>query len=283
MLAEHAAAWKMKSFMRNSAKLVVGSCLAGLIGNCQPAIAVEMSPGVAPSLQAQIQELQDKKGITIPVEVPTLKDQLNDIQKEKVDIQKAMKDADEQAALTRQLTYPEGRLIARGFVSLEVKPGAELGYYTASELDPVYGTSEDSSLFILGVGRDGPPLAARRFKLNDIKFPFTFELTTDDLLFPYNEDAWLKSDVRKDSIATTALISTGSSISKPTQTERYGFGLSDPVMFAGQQTRSASKMNVVGKVDGKLYTPDDVALLSGIDKGLDDKAAAKVAPSPKKK
>lgn len=273
IVVEHAAAWKVKTFMKDSAKLVVGSCIAGFFGNYQPVFA----DTIAPSLQSQIQELQEKKGIVIPVEVPSLKDQLKDIQKGKVDMQRAMKDADEQAQLTRQLTYPEGRVIARGFVSLEVKPEAELGYYTASELDPVYGTSEDSTLFILGVGRDGPPLAARRYKLNDIKFPLTFELTTDDLLFPYNTDAWLKSDARKDSIATTALISTGNSISKPTQTERFGFGLSDPVLFAGQMIRSSAKMNVVGKVDGNLYTPDDVALLSGIDKGLDEKAAAAMA------
>lgn len=56
--------------------------------------------------------------------------------------------------MSRQLTYPEGKLVARGVVTLEVKPESELGYYSAAELDPAY-SSDSATLFVLGVARDG--------------------------------------------------------------------------------------------------------------------------------
>ena len=89
----------------------------------------------------------------------------------------------------------------------------------------------------IGVGREGPPLAAKRYSLKSATFPMVFELTTDDLLFPYTVDAWMSSDNKGQSIATTAIISSSSSLANPTKTERYGFGLSDPVTFAGVLTR----------------------------------------------
>jgi len=118
----------------------------------------------------------------------------------------------------------------------------------------------------------GPPLAAKSYPLKDIQFPFVFELlSNEDLLFPYTEDAWLKSDNAKDSIATTAILSSSNQLSAPANTERYGFGLSEPITFAGVLTRSSTNIGVTGKIDSSLYTQEETDLLAGIDRALDMK------------
>lgn len=287
ILLHQTSAWKFQlaAWSKNAKRIIVG----GLVSQCfasppVPVLAADAQQAfaIAPSFQSQLKELEKTKGVVIPVQqAQTFQEQLKEIQNQKTSVQKEMLAKGEETSMTRQLTYPEGKLIARGVVSLEVKPSLEFGYYEAKDLDAAY-EGEDSTMFILGVGREGPPLAAKRLKLKDLKFPYTFELTTDDLLFPYTESAWMSSEFRKDTIATTAIISTGNQISVPSQSERYGFGISDPTNFAGQVTRSPAKMNVVGKVDGSLYTPDDVKLLSSIDRGLDAKETPQKTPAVKK-
>jgi hypothetical protein len=106
-----------------------------------------------------------------------------------------------------------------------------------------------------------------------------FELRSDtDLLFPYTEDAWVKSSNAKDTIATTAIITTSNALATPANTERYGFGLSDPVTFAGTLTRSAAMITVNGKIDSTLYTTEEIDLLSGVDRALDGKDQVATAP-----
>ena len=53
-------------------------------------------------------------------------------QNEKLEMQKQMKERDESAMSTRQLAYPEGKLVARGVITLEVKPEYPYGLYGAS-------------------------------------------------------------------------------------------------------------------------------------------------------
>jgi hypothetical protein len=84
--------------------------------------------------------------------------------------------------------------VARGSVTLEASDtvGKNLypyGLFHAVDLDSIYDT-EDASLFLLAVGRQGPPLAAKRIPLKPLSFPFTFEITSEDLLFPYTENSF---------------------------------------------------------------------------------------------
>jgi len=46
---------------------------------------------------------------------------------------------------------------------------------TASQVDPSLG-GDDATLFLLAVGREGPPLAAKSISLKQLKFPITFEV-----------------------------------------------------------------------------------------------------------
>lgn len=146
------------------------------------------------------------------------------------------------------------------------------GVTKAEDIDPVY-SNDESTLFVLAVGREGPPFAARKYTLKDVAFPLVFELTTDDLLFPYTADAWKRSQSSKDSVAMTAIITSSPSLAVPTGTERFGFAISDPTVFAGKVIRSTPVMKVAGKVDKLKYTPSEVELLSGIDKNIADRDA----------
>ena len=60
------------------------------------------------------------------------------------------------------------------------------------------------------------------------------------------------------------------------------YGLIPIIFHTLQQTRSAAKMNVVGKVETS-YSPEDIKLLSSIDDALDRKAAETAKISNKNK
>lgn len=168
------------------------------------------------------------------------------------------------------IQYPEGKLIARGVVTLgaDNSKGNPFGYSAATDYDPSYD-NKDATLFLLAVGREGPPLAARKLPAKDVKFPLVFELTTSDLIFPYTEDAWLKSTNSKDTIALTAIITPANRIAEPNDSERFGFGVSDPITFAGKLSRDSANINVEGKIDKGLFTPQEIAILSAVDTQLE--------------
>jgi hypothetical protein len=62
-----------------------------------------------------------------------------------------------------------------------------------------------STVFVLAVGRDGLPVAAKRMLLSDLTFPYAFEINDDDLVFPYTKEAYLSSEKRLDSVALTGV------------------------------------------------------------------------------
>ena len=55
-----------------------------------------------------------------------------------------------------------------------------LGFPEAAELDQAFA-NEEATMVITAVGRDGPPVAAKRMKLKGLQFPLSFELTSSDL------------------------------------------------------------------------------------------------------
>eukprot|EP01036_Dinobryon_divergens_P025848 gene25851-34436_t len=208
---------------------------------------------------------------SIEIAGDTLQNQLKSLQQQKVLNQRQALQEKEQTLLTKALQYPEGRLIARGVIILSPQQSEPYGFTSAGDLDPAF-TSDTASLFILGVGREGPPLAAKRIPLKNLEFPLVFELKSDtDLLFPYTEEAWVQSTNAKDSIATTVILSSSNALSQPANNERYGFALSDPMTFAGVLTRSSATIGINGKIDSNLYTKEEIALLAGVDKELEAK------------
>ena len=58
--------------------------------------------------------------------------------------------------MSRELQYPEGKLIARGTIILNAGDPTNYpyGYLKATDVDPSFD-SDKATLFILGVGREG--------------------------------------------------------------------------------------------------------------------------------
>ena len=86
------------------------------------------------------------------------------------------------------------------------------------------GSDLTPTLFITAVGRDGPPLAAKKIRLDlsqsnagSLMFPVYVELTTADLLFPYSDEVWrqLPLKERGDSISVAAVLDSDGQLSGP--------------------------------------------------------------------
>ncbi len=202
----------------------------------------------------------------------TIQDQLIEMQKAKVQNQKLTLENDLNTMKAKQLLYPESKLIATGTITLKADGISNPKLYPLGFDSIKFYENYDvpsSNLFILAVGKDGPPLAAKKIPLykNDIHFPLVFEITTDDLLFPYTPNAYIQSSNAKDSIAVTALLTPNEKISEPSPSVLVGFGLSEPITVAGVLTRSATQININinSKVNIDLYTDEEKRILNTID------------------
>lgn len=201
------------------------------------------------------------------------------LSKQKEDVQQA-----DSKAMSSELLMEEGQLVARGVIQLTSKDwnkeALPLGYSNSLDIDGAY-SAESGSLIVLAVGREGgTPLAAHRYELNPkkgekLKFPHVFQVTTDDLIFPYNKEAWLSSRNRADTIAVSAFLTPDYRLAIPNESVRVGFGLSDPITVAGKLTRSSANINVQEKLDPKLYTEEEVSVLSNIDTSLANRSNKK--------
>ena len=127
------------------------------------------------------------------------------------------------------------------------------------------------SLIITAVGRDGPPLAAKKFRLKDIsEFPLYVELSTGDLLFPYSEDVWKNSPLRKDSISVTSILDTdGVLAATASSADSFGFAISDAIPPEGN--RREAKVEVTFKSGTQPYSSSEKELLSRVDVQLAQK------------
>ena len=142
-----------------------------------------------------------------------------------------------------------------------------LGFPEASELDVAFN-NEEATMVITAVGRDGPPVAAKRMKLKGLQFPMQFELTTSDLIFPYTAKAWSNSPLSKDSIAVTCILDTDGALITPSPFDRFGFAISAPAVLGDLSERTDAKVSINLKSDGHKYTTDEFDLLSRVDNFL---------------
>jgi len=217
----------------------------------------------------------------------TLADQLKVVQLLQVEKQKDKLDSSKKELANADALLDERELIAKGVVSISPPPDIgldqsmyPLGYNKAALLDNAF-SSPNAALILTAVGREGPPCAAKRITpLSKIDFPYAFEITSKDLLFPYTRDAWIKSPLSSDSIAVTAILDTDGKLTTPSETSRFGFAISDPKSFPVQPPtyppsspppfqRVDARIAINLKSDGKEYSSDDLALLSRIDNELD--------------
>jgi hypothetical protein len=208
---------------------------------------------------------------------------LQDINKQKDVVRKAEEDL-----MSREILYKPGKLVARGVTSLTTD-GLDprefpLGLSSAAMIDADFG-KDSAALFLLAVGRDGPPLAARKVLIKDLTFPLVWEMTDEDLIFPYTPEAWDSSPFSKDTIAVTAILNSEGRLSLPIAAQRIGYATSDPTIIAGTTQRTSANMLVSNKIDSSLYTVEELTLLKSIDEELDQRSGApqqlkKDIPSP---
>lgn len=209
----------------------------------------------------------------------SLTEQLKGLQSAQISTTKVRVEKEESDAISRALQYPDGYLVGRGLVSL-VPDDGNAGPYGVPEgylVNPELG-KDDATLFILAVGREGPPLAAKKIPyLNRLKFPLVVEVTCEDLLFPYTSSAWQSNSNRLDTIALTAIVSPDGKLSTANLSDRVAFGTSEPTNIAGVTTRTTAELVANKKIDLSMYSKEEIDLLVGIDADLDRKAS-----SPKK-
>ena len=206
----------------------------------------------------------------------TLRDQLLAVQRLQTEQQK-QRVLEEERRLEAE-TNIKTIVIARGIVSvaptgLAYGVDASLfpfGIENPASLDPALGNPR-AALFITAVGRQGPPVAARRVPLATVQFPYVFALTDADLIFPYTTAAWLQSPLSSDAVALTAVLDADGVLATPDEADRFGFSISDPIRGGrgggggNLQQWTEAKISINLKSDGKPYSPDEVELLGRID------------------
>lgn len=204
----------------------------------------------------------------------TFQDQLRVVQAQQVNEQ--VNRVDEERKIEKN-NKDNNDIIGLGLVALpassneEVDPIAyPLGFADATSLDSKY-SSKEASLIITAVGKQSNfPLAGKKYELNKIKFPFYFEITTKDLMFPYT--ALSEADRRKlstDSVAITAILDCDGKLSTSDACERFGFSISDPIKLDGVMSRTEAKITTSFRNDGKEYNnANDVELLERVDAEL---------------
>ena len=208
----------------------------------------------------------------------SIAEQLKTLKSEQIVNTKYRVETGESEAIARALQYPEGYLIGRARVLLVqddvgISPSNPYGVSESYLVNAELG-KEEATLFVLAVGREGPPLAAKKItNVKDIKFPLLVEITTDDLLFPYTKEAWEASPNRLDTIALTAIFSADPLLSTANTGDRLGFGQSEPTNIAGVTTRTTAVLTANKKIDLSLYSKDEISLLSTIDEELARKSS----------
>lgn len=204
----------------------------------------------------------------------SLAEQLKVVQALQAEQQRTRVSEAREEELVRESEYERGRLIARGLVTLP-SPGTSssefpFGYTDASTLDPSFG-SEDARLILTAVSKQGPPVAAKRYKLREVSFPFVFEITTDDLLFPYNAKIWESSPLSESSVSVTCILEPDGKLVTPEPQARFGFAISDPIKPKTPKEpfmRTDAKISVNLKSDGRPYSAAEIELLSRVDSEL---------------
>lgn len=227
----------------------------------------------------------------------TLQDQLKVIQALQSEGQRDRILEAEKQELTREDESSDDVILARGIVSLattglanRVDPSEfPFGFERADALDSKFADKK-AALIITAVGRNGPPVAAKKLPLAGLQFPFVFKLTDEDLIFPYNRDVWINSPLSKDSVAITCILDTDGVLATPDSADRFGFAISDPMKpdsrgmpkdkeaksersKAGKPLlvplRGEAKISINLKSDGKNYTSSETELLSRVDSELE--------------
>ena len=169
---------------------------------------------------------------------------------------------------TQVLDFNDINVIVNGVVSIRADDVSAvdfpLGYPDAASIDESFGDNQ-AYLYITVVGKSVPPVAAKRFRLNTIQFPFKFRVSIDDLLFPYTRETWLKSPLSKGSVACTAVIDKDGVLATSSNIDRFGFAISDPENKDETFSRTLADVEINIKSDGRGYSQSDLEILTRVD------------------
>lgn len=207
------------------------------------------------------------------VDSESLQQQLKSYQKVQVTQQRNRLQSQQAADISLSESYTPGSQVAKGIVVIpELETSFDLTQYPlgieeASSLDSAFN-NEQAALIITAVGREGQPVAARKYKLKDLRFPIFVQLTADEnLMFPFTTGAWLSSAYSKGGISMTAVLDEDGRLQTSEASNRFGFAISDVNPRTGK--RITANININFKSDGAAYSNEDAEFLARIDKELD--------------
>lgn len=244
-------AWKsilipspFKQFLRQSYFATVIACSP--LNPLSPTIALEEIPS---TLQEQLSSVEDSQ----------IKDQITHL-----DLQRGFD-------TSLRPDFVSGSQVAKAVVEIAAADGLTsqfpLGVANPDTVDTKYSAS--TAVICTAIGKEGPPVAARKFHITNTPFPIFVELNTDDLLFPYTKEAWISSALNKDNTAMTCILDTDGKLQTPSITDRYGFAISDPILEGGILRRNEAEISLKFQPSGKPYTDSELTILKKLDEELE--------------
>ena len=135
---------------------------------------------------------------------------------------------------------------------------------TASSLNYAL-ENDDAALLITCYGREGGPVAAKKVSLRGLTFPYQFELTVDNLLFPQTRSTWVKDSRSTDDLGISVLLDLDGQFATANENDYIGFGISKPFSIAGTNLRRDAMITVQPRTGVKEYSADEIKVLGNID------------------
>lgn len=221
-------------------------------------------------------------GLVHEVSAVDLKEQLVKLQSSQVDEQNKLLIRSRDKDSSRVGNYVSKNQIAKAVISLPPPPDSDLdpsqyplGLTSAQYLNANLAGPK-AAMIVTAVGRDGPPLAAKKIPLRDLQFPVFVELTTSNLIFPYNEEIWQSSPISEDSVSIACVLDEDGVLSTNEDSAWYGFAISDVITNSdGKIARREAALNVNLQSDSRQYDKTEMDLVGRVDNELTRIAALK--------
>ncbi len=206
-------------------------------------------------------------------ETTTLQEQLSVVEDSQIKEQITHLDLQRKFDTSLRPDFQSGSQVAKAVIEIAAADGLTtqfpLGITSPETGDAKY--TESTAVICTAIGKEGPPVAARKFHITNTPFPIFVELNTEDLLFPYTKDAWISSPLNKDNTAMTCVLDTDGKLQTASITDRYGFAISDPIIENDVLRRNEAEISLKSQPSGMPYTDSELAILKNLDEELESK------------
>ena len=171
--------------------------------------------------------------------------------------------------------FVSGSQVAK--VIIKLPPEEELeSQYPLGVSNP---SDQDGKVMICtAIGKEGPPIAARKFHIEGFKFPLFVEINLQDLLHPFTSDSWLSSPLNRENTAITCVLDSDGKLQTVDPSDRYGFAISDPITADDKLLRKESILNLKNRPSGKPYSENELNILLRLDDELNLKGFRELPP-----